>query len=292
MVGQRGDRLEAHRAGFADPQAFGDRVGLVCLLRRLPCGASVLRLLLGLLETDGKRMLRIPSGGQIHLLCLKPGSEGVPLLVGTSQRFHVSLAGQRVAGSFGLLFGAGRIGGLLLAGRDPLIGGGDLVRQSRHPGRHADGRQQPGLSAHGVGRLSRLAGLFGSLVEGLQPAFDGPSEFFQIPDAGSGPFLGFLRGIGELGPLFQREAHPFGREPGAIPGLLPDLLVDAERQQFDEQRLALARLRLEEVGEPALRQQHRLDEMVVGEPQDVLDLRLDRVGALGEVVDAGAEDVG
>ena len=54
-------------------------------------------------------MLRIPSGGQIHLLGLKPGGEGVPLLVGTSQRFHVSLVGQRVAGAFCLLLGAGRI---------------------------------------------------------------------------------------------------------------------------------------------------------------------------------------
>jgi len=226
------------------------------LLRSLRCGASVLRLLLGLLETEGECVLRIPSGGQVRLLRLKPGREGVLLLVGTSQGLHVSLVGQRGAGPFGLFLGAGRIGGLLLAGRDPLVGGGDPVRQVRHPGRHADGRQQPGLGAHGVGRLSRLAGLFGPLAEGVQAAFDVPSEFLQFPDAGGGPFLGFLGGIGELGPLFQREARPFGRQPGPVPGLLPDLLVDAERQQLDEQRLALARLRLEEVGEPALRQQH------------------------------------
>jgi len=65
----------------------------------------------------------------------------------------------------------------------------------------------------------------------VHAAIDGPSEFVQVPDAGGGPFLGFLGGIGELGPLLQREARPFGRKPGAVPGLLPDLLVDAERQQ-------------------------------------------------------------
>jgi hypothetical protein len=92
--------------------------------------------------------------------------------------------------------------------------------------------------------------------------------------------------------LFQRQPRPFGRQPGPVPGLLPDLLVDAERQQFDEQFLALARFRLEEVGEPALRQQHRLDEVVVAEPQDLLDLGLDWVGTLGEVLDGGAEKVG
>jgi hypothetical protein len=156
--------------------------------------ASVLRLLLGVLETEGERMLRIPPGGQIHLLRLKPGSEGVLLLVGTSQGSHVSLVGQRVAGSFGLLLGAGRVGGLLLAGRDPLIGGGDPVRQVRHPGGLGDGHQQSGLGAHGVGRLSRLAGLFGSLAEGLQAAFNGSSEFFEFPDAGGGPFLDCVPG--------------------------------------------------------------------------------------------------
>ena len=115
---------------------------------------------------------------------------------------------------------------------------------------------------------------------------------WQPPIYLNGPFLGFLGGVVELGPLLQRQARPFGGQPGPVPGLLADLLVDAEREQLDEQFLALARLRLEEVGEPALRQQHRLNEVVVAEPEDVLDLRLDRVGALGEVLNGGAEKVG
>ena len=45
-----------------------------------------------------------------------------------------------------------------LRGRDPLIGGSDPARLARHPGRHPDGRQQPGLWMHGAGLVSRPAG--------------------------------------------------------------------------------------------------------------------------------------
>ena len=70
----------------------------------------------------------------------------------------MSLFGQHAAGPFGLIFGLGRVVGLLRTDRDPLVGGGDPVGQSRYAGRRADGRQQPGLGAHGLGLLGRLAG--------------------------------------------------------------------------------------------------------------------------------------
>ena len=116
----------------------------------------------------------------------------------------MSLFGQRAAGPFGLIFGLGRVVGLLRPGRDPLVGGGDPVGQARYAGRHADGRQQPGLGAHGLGLLGRLAGLLGTLAEGTQPVVDGLPERAQVPFAGGGPFLGFRGGVGELGPLLLR----------------------------------------------------------------------------------------
>ena len=241
MAGQRVNRLQADRAGFAGPQALGQGIGGVGLMRRVPGGAGLPGLLLRRLEIQDEHVVRIPLGGQILLLRLQPGGEGALLLISARERLHVSLFRQRAAGPFGLILGLSRVVGLLRAGRDPLVGGGDPVGQARHAGRHADGRQQPGLGAHGVGLLGRLAGLLGPLAEGTQPVIDGLPERAQVPDAGRGLFLGFRRGVGELGPLVQRQPRPFGRQPGPVPGLLPDLLVDAEREQFDEQLLALAR---------------------------------------------------
>ena len=292
MPGQRADRLQADRAGFTGPQVLGQRVGGVRLVRRFPGGAGLPGFLLSGLEVEYERVISIPCGGQLILLCLEPRGEGALLLVSTCQRIHMILSGQHAAGPFGLIFGLGRVVGLLRPGRDPLVGGGDPVGQVRHADWHADGGQQPGLGAHGVGLLGRLAGLLGTLAKGTQPVVDGLPERAQVPFAGGGPLLGFRGGVGELAPLLQRQPGSFGRQPRPLPGLLPDLLVDAEREQFDEQLLALARLGLEEVGEPALRQQHRLDEVVIFEPEDVPNPCLDRVGAFGEVLDGGAEEVG
>ena len=92
---------------------------------------------------------------------------------------------------------AGRVVGLLGADRDPLVGGGDPVRQARHAERRADGGQQAGLGTHRVGLFGRLAGLLGTLAEGAQPVIDGLPEGSLFPDAGGGLFLGFRRGIDE-----------------------------------------------------------------------------------------------
>ena len=204
VPGQRGDRLQADRAGFTGPQVLGQRVGGVRLMRRLPGGAGLPGFLLRGLEVQDERVIRILFGGQLVLLRLEPSGEGALLLVSTHQRLHVSLFGQRGAGPFGLIFGLGRVVGLLRPGRDPLVGGGDPVGQARHAGRHADGRQQPGLGAHGLGLLGRLAGLLGTLAEGTQPVVDGLPERAQVPFAGGGPFLGFGGGVGELGPFLLR----------------------------------------------------------------------------------------
>jgi hypothetical protein len=143
VPGQRGDQLQADRAGFTGPQVLGQRVGGVRLVRRVPGGAGLSGLLLGRPEVEDERVVRSPLGRQILLLRLQPGGEGALLLVSTDQRLHVSLFGQRAARPFGLIFGLGRGVGLLGAGRDPLVGGGDPVGQARHAGRHADGGQQP-----------------------------------------------------------------------------------------------------------------------------------------------------
>ena len=50
VPGQRGDRLQADRAGFTGPQVFGQRVGGVRLVRRIPGGAGLPGFLLRGLE--------------------------------------------------------------------------------------------------------------------------------------------------------------------------------------------------------------------------------------------------
>jgi len=69
-MGQRGYRLETDRARLTDLQAFGERVGGVRLLHRIPLGAGLLYLSLRILQFPGERALCIPPGGQLLFLSL------------------------------------------------------------------------------------------------------------------------------------------------------------------------------------------------------------------------------
>src|SRR6185437_1080309 len=85
--------------------------------------------------------------------------------------------------------------------------------------------------------------------------------------------------------------RPIGGQFGPLARLDADGLVHAERQQLDQQVLPLGRLRVQELGEPALRQQYRLGEVFVGQSEDLGDRRLNLVGSLGKRFDASFEQV-
>ncbi len=291
-MGQLGDRLKADRARLAGLKGFGERVGGVGLLRGLPFGARLLGLPLRRLKFQGERVLPRQPGGQLLFLSLQLEAKRSLELVGPGERLDGALVGQGTARSFGFGFGLVRLVGELLAGDDPRGGLGDPLGETRDPGRDADRRQQVSLLARFVRLLLHLPGLLGALAQGQQPGVHGLAEALELPDAAGGSFLGGLGGPGELVTFALRRLRPVGGQARAVPRSLPDLLVHAEGQQLDQEILALARLGLQEVGEPALGQQHRLGEVLVGEPQDVLHGGLDRVRALGEVIDAGGEEVG
>ena len=64
VMGQYGDRLEADRARLADLQALGELVGRVGVMRRLPPGASPVRLSLRGLKFCGERVFFGQPRGQ------------------------------------------------------------------------------------------------------------------------------------------------------------------------------------------------------------------------------------
>jgi hypothetical protein len=82
------------------------------------------------------------------------------------------------------------------------------------------------------------------------------------------------------------------RPLGALASALPDLLVHAEREQLDKQFLPLAGRGLQEFRESALRQQHRLREVLVAEPEQFLHPGADLVRTFGDLVSARLEELG
>ena len=124
-----------------------------------------------------------------------------------------------------------------------------------------------------------------------EPLVDFRGERSEIGEPGGRGGLGLVSRVGELVAGLLGELLAVLRVGRALAGALADVLVDTEGEQLDEQALAVGRGGAQELGEPALRQQHGLGEVLVAEAEEVLDAGLDVVGALGELLDAGLEDL-
>ena len=178
------------------------------------------------------------------------------------------------------------------AGRgDQRIGRGDLLGQSVDLRGGADGGEASGLVPGRSNQSGGVGGLLMQLGQRRQPGLDFRRERGEIGEASRRGRLGILGRIRELVTSLLGALLVGLGELGALAGALADVLVHAEGEQLDEQALAVGRGRAQELREPALRQQHRLREVLVAEAEQVLNSGLDVVRPLGELLDAGLKDL-
>ncbi|GAA3155868.1 hypothetical protein GCM10020001_094750 [Nonomuraea salmonea] len=276
VVGQAGDGLQAGGAGVADDEAAGQagaRVGV----------AEPVAGLLGFgrrgVERAGAGGERLQGGAGLHGLRLGGVQVGeqafvrVQRLEALQEHGGVVVGGELVLGA--LLGGLG--GGHGPSEHGDLAGGG---AGTGGEGGDVGGQGQRGQRGEPVAQRVAFAGEAAQLLvvaaQPLQVRPDPRVEGVQGGEPAGGGAFGRLVGVGEPG-------QPLAGEPGGLrggllllDGALADAFVDVGVEELDEQVLAFARLGVQELGEPALRQHHALGEEPVLQPRDALHLAGDR----------------
>ena len=209
------------------------------------------------------------AGGQLLFLPLQPRGQFAAQLIGRAEHSMLRLVRQpRRACSASSSARSAASSACCCAVAASSSASADTFGQAGDLSRSAHGGQQPGLLAARAGLLGRLFGLLGELAEGGQLVSTVLAEVGQGLDPGRGAGLGFRGWRRPVRRAALGVPRPLGGQPGPLAGALADLLVDAEGQQLHQQVLPFGGLGLQELGEPALRQQHRLGEMLVAEPED------------------------